>query len=44
MPLYARRLSGEGRRMDDVEDAERIEMHHVAEAINYRAFDRKLFG
>ncbi len=28
----------------DLEDAPQIEMHHVAEAINYRAFDRKLFG
>lgn len=25
-------------------DAPQIEMHHVAEAINYWAFDRKLFG
>jgi len=28
----------------DLEGAQSIEMHHVAEAINYRAFDRKLFG
>ncbi|BCM88392.1 hypothetical protein IAD21_00223 [Abditibacteriota bacterium] len=28
----------------DLEDAPQIEMYHVAEAINYRAFDRKLFG
>jgi predicted ATPase with chaperone activity len=27
-----------------LEEAACIEMHHVAEAINYRAFDRKLFG
>lgn len=28
----------------DLEGAQNIEMHHVTEAINYRAFDRKLFG
>ncbi len=45
-------LSGSGygripkvsRTIADMEDAEKIEMHHVAEAINYRGFDRKLFG
>jgi magnesium chelatase family protein len=32
------------RTIADQEDAGNIEMHDVAEAINYRAFDRKLFG
>ncbi len=28
----------------DLEDGEKIEMHHMVEAMNYRALDRKLFG
>ncbi len=28
----------------DLEGANNIEMHHVPEAINHRAFERKLFG
>lgn len=45
-------LSGRGydrtlkvsRTIADLEGAGNIEMHHSAEAINSRAFDRKLFG
>jgi magnesium chelatase family protein len=32
------------RTIADLEEAQCIEMHHVTGAINYRAFDRKLFG
>ena len=32
------------RRIANLKGAANIEMHHVAEAINYHAFDRKLFG
>lgn len=45
-------LSGRGydrilkvsRTIADLEGAANVEMHQVAEALNYRAFDRKLFG
>ena len=30
--------------MADIEGGANAEMHHVAGAIDYRAFDRKLFG
>ncbi|BCM88341.1 competence protein ComM [Abditibacteriota bacterium] len=32
------------RTIADLEGVPNVEMHHVAEAINYRSFDRKLFG
>ncbi|RYX83608.1 hypothetical protein EON83_14340 [bacterium] len=32
------------RTIADLEGEEKIEMHYIAGASNYRAFDRKLFG
>ncbi len=32
------------RTIGDLDGSDAIELHHVAEAVNYRSFDRKLFG
>ena len=37
-------IASSWRMIADLENRGKIEMHHVAEVINYRAFDRKLFG
>lgn len=43
--LPSAQFSLSGRGYDRIlEDSEMIQLHHVAEATNYRAFDRKLFG